>query len=276
MYDRDLTETSKGALVELLLSLSGYRQDIVLAGGWAPYFLTRNHFNHCGSVDIDLVLRPSIIVKYQSIQNVIKNLGYQQTPNIFRFKRTLTSPKTNREYTIHLDFLTEPHAVTETIEKERLIEVQKDLKACLIEGSSIIFDFNYQENIEATIPRNGEASTPANVADIVGCLSMKGQALLGRFKDKDYYDIYAVTGFHKGNPQRAGEAFAQSIKEKGFNIEHPIIRSSLSAIRNSFSNLTRIGPSIVSRFIGTDTRTDAYERVNRFLQIVDAELHVRQ
>jgi hypothetical protein len=275
MYDRDLTESSKGALVELLLSLGGYRQDIVLAGGWAPYFLTRNHFNHCGSVDIDLVLHPSIIAKYESIQNIIKNLGYQQTPNIFRFKRTLTSPKTNREYTIHLDFLTEPHAVTKTMEKERLIEVQKDLKACLIEGSSIVFNFNYKENIEATIPNNGEASTPANVADIVGCLSMKGQALLGRFKDKDYYDIYALTGFHQGNPKTAGKVFAQSIKDKGFNIEHPTIWSSLSTIRNSFSSLSRIGPSMVSRFVGANTRTDAYERVNEFLQVVATEFSVR-
>lgn len=275
MYDRDLTETSKGALVELLLSLSGYRQDIVLAGGWAPYFLTRNHFNHCGSVDIDLVLRPSIIVKYQSIQNIIKNLGYQQTPNIFRFKRKLTSPKTNREYTIHLDFLTEPHAVTETIEKERLIEVQTDLKACLIEGSSIVFDFNYKENIKALIPNNGEASAPANVADIVGSLTMKGQALLGRLKDKDYYDIYALTGFHQGNPKTAGKAFTQSIKEKGFNIKHPIIWSSLATIRNSFSSLSRIGPSMVSRFVGANTRTDAYERVNEFLRVVATEFPVR-
>jgi len=275
MYDKDLTETTKGALVELLLSLSAYRQEIVLAGGWAPYFLTRKHFDHCGSIDIDLVLHPSIIIKYESIQNIVKDLEYQQTPNIFRFERTLTSPKTNREYFLHLDFLTEPHAINKTIQKEQLIKVQPDLKACLIEGSSIVFDFNYKENIEAPIPNNGQASTPANVADIVGSLTMKGQALLGRLKDKDYYDIYALTGFHQGNPKTAGKAFTQSIKDKGFNIKHPTISSSLSTIKNSFSNLSRIGPSMVSRFVGANTRTDAYERVNEFLQVVTTEFPVR-
>ena len=42
MYDKDLTETTKGALVELLLSLGAYRQEIILAGGWAPYLARAN------------------------------------------------------------------------------------------------------------------------------------------------------------------------------------------------------------------------------------------
>ena len=82
-------------------------------------------------------------------------------------------------------------------------------------GSSIVFDFNYQETIEATIPGNGEDSARARVADSVGCLTMKGQAIKDRIKEKDYYDIYTVTGFHRGDPHEAGKAFAQSIKEKG-------------------------------------------------------------
>jgi len=51
MYNLDATRASKGALVELCRALREYRNDIVLAGGWAPYFLTQGHFDHCGSVD---------------------------------------------------------------------------------------------------------------------------------------------------------------------------------------------------------------------------------
>ena len=181
MYDRELTETSKGALVELLLSLGSYRDDIVLVGGWPPYFLTHGHFDHCGSTDIDFVLRPSIVIKYESIREVVNSLGYKPTPNIFRFERVLASAKNKREYSLHLDFLTEPNAAMETIEKEQLVEVQKDLKACLIAGSSIVFDFNCEKTIEATIPGNGEADSVMIMADIVGSLAMKGQALRGRF-----------------------------------------------------------------------------------------------
>ena len=62
MYDRDATNISKGALVELCRALSQYCSDKVLAGGWAPYFLVRRYFDHCGSVDIDFVLRPRVMV----------------------------------------------------------------------------------------------------------------------------------------------------------------------------------------------------------------------
>ncbi|TET64267.1 hypothetical protein E3J49_04595 [Candidatus Bathyarchaeota archaeon] len=268
MYDRDFTETSKGALVELGLALGRYKENIVLVGGWPPYFLTSGHFDHCGSVDVDFVLKPSIVIKYESIRNIVENLGYGQTSNIFRFEKNLRSSRTDRQYVLHLDFLTEPGAAKEIIQREQLITVQEDLKACLIEGSSIVFNFNYEEIIEGTIPDNGEAVSPLSLADIVGSLSMKGQALRGRFKQKDFYDIYAVSGFHKGNPLEAGKAFVKSVRDQNFVIENSIVQSSLSTIRNSFSNISRVGPQMVSRFIGSDTSTDAFERVNAFLKVV--------
>jgi len=74
LYDRNLTEASKSALAELCSALSIYRNDFVLAGGWAPYFLTRNYFDHCGSKDIDIVLKPTIMTKYESIKQIIKEI----------------------------------------------------------------------------------------------------------------------------------------------------------------------------------------------------------
>ena len=67
MYDINLTEPSKGALVEVASSLDAYKEDFALVGGWAPYFLTQKFFSHCGSIDIDLVLKPKIMPKYSSI-----------------------------------------------------------------------------------------------------------------------------------------------------------------------------------------------------------------
>ena len=91
MYDRDATETSKGALVELCRALRQYKNDMVLAGGWAPYFLTRGYFDHCGSIDIDFVLRPSIVERYENIKQILERLGYVATGSIFRFERHVVS-----------------------------------------------------------------------------------------------------------------------------------------------------------------------------------------
>ena len=65
MYAREITEASKSALLEISLELKRYRTDMVLSGGWAPYFITNGYFEHCGSIDIDLVLRTKIMKKYE-------------------------------------------------------------------------------------------------------------------------------------------------------------------------------------------------------------------
>src|SRR3990172_11142426 len=108
MYDRDTTETSKGALVELCRALRQYHSDMVLAGGWAPYFLVKDYFDHCGSIDIDLVLKPKVIERYENIKQILERLGYSSTGSVFRFERRAASPSTGREYKIEVDFLTEP------------------------------------------------------------------------------------------------------------------------------------------------------------------------
>jgi hypothetical protein len=95
MYDLDATETSKGALVELCRALRQYRNDMVLAGGWAPYFLVKDFFDHCGSVDIDFVLKPSVVERYENIKQILERLGYRPTGSVFRFERQVTSPRSN-------------------------------------------------------------------------------------------------------------------------------------------------------------------------------------
>jgi len=94
LYDRIRTEISKGALVQLALALEAYRDDMVLVGGWAPYFLTLGYFEHCGSIDIDMVLRPAIVVRYDRIREmVVDELGYAPADREFRFEKQLKDPR---------------------------------------------------------------------------------------------------------------------------------------------------------------------------------------
>jgi hypothetical protein len=275
VYDRNLTEASKGALVELMLALGSYRDDSVLVGGWPPYFLTVGNFDHCGSIDIDLVLRPSIVAKYQSIREIVEGLGYKETLNIFRFEREIATLDSKHKFPMHLDFLTEPNAAQGLMEKIELIEVQRDLKGCLIDGISIVFSFKYDESIKGVLPGDGEGECSVYTSSIVGSLTTKGQAIMGRLKDKDYYDIYAVAGHYNGGPRVAADAFCESLAQKGFDIENHFVSSSLSRISKAFEKISSIGPSMVSRFIVADVSTDAYERVNAFLRRVEDDLKFR-
>lgn len=268
MYDRDATNTSKGALVELCRALRQYRSDIVLAGGWAPYFLVRDYFDHCGSIDIDFVLRPRVMERYERIKQIMERLGYKPTGSVFRFERLFRSYRTHGdvlasvEHKVEVDFLTEPEGA-EKLPDEWLASVQQDLKACIIEGCSVVFDYNFEVELRAVMPGDGEATARFNCADIVASLTMKGLALY-RMKDKDSYDIYAVAGFYGGGPKQASTAFMNSLRGKD---PEQVVHGALSEIRDAFASLTSQGPTAVARFIGLeDARNDSYQRVKTFLE----------
>ncbi len=272
MYDRNQTEASKSALVELSSALHSYRNDFVLAGGWAPYFLTKDHFDHCGSKDIDLVLKPSVMVKYESIRKTAERLGYQETSNPFRFEKNVVSPLDKKEYSVAVDFLTEPQATKKAFP---LIRVQKDLTACLIPGSSIVFKFQYRNEIEGTFPKGGKATVAIRMADIVGALTMKGLAL-PRLVDKDSYDIYAMSGFCGGNPSKASEIYLNHVRKAKLSTkEKSIVQFSLRRINQAFKTIDSYGVFAVARFVEADISSDVYVRTNTFLKEVGRILSVR-
>jgi len=272
MYDRNQTEASKSALIELCSALHAYRNDFVLAGGWAPYFLTKGHFDHCGSKDIDLVLKPSVMIKYESIRKAVERLDYEETSNPFRFEKRVVSPLDEKEYLVSIDFLTEPTAARKVL---KLIKVQEDLTACLIEGSSIVFRFRYENEVEGTLPKGGRAVVVVDVADIVGALTMKGLAL-PRLVDKDSYDIYAISGFCSGSPEKASETYLNRLEEAKLTArERNVIKLSLSRINQAFRSIDSYGVFATSRFVGTDVSSDVYVRTNTFLKNVSRFLLVR-
>jgi hypothetical protein len=235
---------------------------MVLAGGWASYFLVKDFFDHCGSVDIDFVLKPSVVERYENIKQILERLGYRPTGSVFRFERQVTSPRSNVNYRVEVDFLTEPEGA-DRLSGDWLASVQQDLKACIIEGCGVVFRHNYEVNLRAMMPSDGEAYARFNCANIVASLTMKGLALY-RMKDKDSYDIYSLAGFYGKGPKQASDAFMAAVKEKG---SERTIRDAQAEINDSFASLTSQGPSAVARFVGSeDARTDSYQRVSTFLK----------
>jgi hypothetical protein len=265
LYDRNQTEVSRGALAELALAMELYKDDFVLAGGWTPYFLTQGYWEHCGSIDIDLVLRPSIMVRYESIRDIVMNLGYSPTKSPFRFGRELKTPD-GFPFLMHVDFLTEPEAKSQV---RWLPKIQEDLQAAFIPGCSIVFTYNYKETVKGSLSLGGQGSVNVRASDIVGTLTMKGLAL-GRPRklEKDSYDIYAVAGFHGGDPYKAASRFKQLVEELSDGVKPEVTAEALNKISNGFASSNSYASLAVSRFMETDVSTDAAERVSAFLSKV--------
>lgn len=265
MYDETQTEASKGALVELVLALNQYEGDYVLCGGWAPYFLTLGHVEHCGSIDIDLVLSPTIVDRYESIREIITDLGYVSTDNPFQFEREIVDLY-GSPFQIHIDLLTEPDAERYLAS---FIRVQADLSAVLISGCSIALRYNTTRTVAGRVPAGGVASAEVRITDIVSTLTMKGVAL-GRPRklEKDSYDIYTVAGFHGGDPRKAAISFIESVEKNDGDLPE-VTRTAMGRIETGFESPDHFASLAVSRFVDEDLSVDASERVNTFLSDIN-------
>lgn len=260
MYAREIIEASKSGLLELGLSLRQYRNDMVIGGGWAPFFICSNFFNHCGSMDIDLILKTTVMPRYDSIKKIVSDLGYTEE-NHFRYTKTITSPIDKKDYPIHVDFLCDKYDLG------YLFKVQKDLEAFMFEGADIAFDFNFENEIETTLPDNGIAKTTIKTLDLPGSLILKGQALQGRNNQKDAYDIFALTHYN-GGPEQAAEYFNKTFSEKHLSKEkHRFAMESIAVIKENFKDENHRGSFAVETFTDNKIRRNiAAAHLNRFLQ----------
>jgi len=190
MYSRGLTEASKSVLIEILRILGSYRDYFVLSGGWAPYFVLQRFGEadqHCGSIDIDFVLDPALVDLrvYETIVSMIEKRGYRPYKTEkgevlpYRFYRSMRYLLDGQNYTIEVDFITEPDAA-QKLHPFMFLTVQKDLQAVIIHGSSVVVSHYFEHIIEGILPSGAETKVTGKIADAVGCMITKGLALKGR------------------------------------------------------------------------------------------------
>lgn len=250
VYAHAITETSKSALLELGIALNKYHDDIILSGGWAPYFITKGYFNHCGSQDIDLVLKTEIMLKYATIREILEGLGYIPVAyRPFQFTRKIKSHVDRSECDIRLDLLCEKEG-TENIDIiSGCHDVQQDLTACVFDGLSLAFDFNFEQEIETVLPDNrGVAKTTIKVIDLVGSLALKGKAFVERYNMKDAYDIFALTHYN-GGPVPASEYFKRTVSAKALSgTKQRLLNQSILNIEAGFKDKNQRGPFEVESF----------------------------
>ena len=278
-FESGIIEASRSVLVELGMALKSYLKDLVLIGGWAPYFLLlqnqKEGFDHVGSIDIDIAVHPRISEKggYASIVQLIKKRGYlppkDELADVFefRFDREIVSPYDKRPYTIRIDFLTTEQGDLRKESRHR--EVQSDLRAFKARGCELAFEAPIEVELKALLPGlGGEARVKWQVANVAASLVMKGQALGGRFKEKDAYDIFYLVRHYQEGP----ESLAKAIQPY---LHLPVVQESLKNIRDAFSDIRATGPAWVAGFKDIhDPRArevliaDVFKTFERFLKML--------
>ena len=276
-YSGSITASSLSGLTELSLCLRRHRDGLVLVGGWVPFFLLKEHqrknCGHIGSIDIDFVVDPAIIdeEEYATIVEILKDRGWEQKSNSrFSYVKTIESPVDESPQIIQVDFLTLESSDTDVGHRHR--SIQRDLLARTMKGAPLALTHKTELRFTGQLPGNGESDTEIQMADIVGCIGMKGLALGERYKEKDAYDLFLLIENYENGPRDVATAVKPFLGDA-------LLHEGIDQIQKRFRNEKAEGPSWVANFL-TEKRDDEHQRyrirafhiVNDFIESINDEL----
>ncbi len=266
-YDKDETDISLSMLLEVIDALKGYGADVIVVGGWAPYFLLQKRGSehavaHVGSLDGDLALNFRHIPedKYETILETLTRLGYLQRKNASgkpipaSFEKTIKVGDT--PFAMQIDFLAGEYGGTAKSHRHQKVQGMLAHKG---RGADLAFENYYREEVQGRFPNGAEVRVSICFANEVSIFAMKGVAIGQRTKAKDYYDLYMIGKYLEGGPERLGTQLGS------FN-NNKVILEAIQNVRKYFDSPKGLGPTSVPDFLGeTDPETreilqrDAFE-----------------
>ena len=273
-YSSAKTNSCFSIIVELMTYLKKYSHNIVLVGGWVPYFLygdiKAEEQKHVGSLDVDLALNFLLIPEqdYQTIADILEERGYKNRKdrkgNIIHasYERTFTD-ENNNEQIIQVDFLASEYGGSSKNKRHQRIQ---DMLARKARGVDLVFESSVERKLEAIMPNGARNEIKLKVANLYSIIATKGFAFYERGSEKDAYDIYWL---FKNHPK--GEAGV--IKKLSRMKNNKLFIQALNLIKESFKNLDSLGPVAVANFFEPSEaeereiiQRDSYETINRIMK----------
>lgn len=260
-YPEKEVQLCLSVLLELMIILGEFRDNIVIIGGHVPQLTLPESINkYQGTLDIDLALDFQKIddASYKTLVETLKENGYYQKEGEqpFKFFRDVEGK------TIEVDLLAGEYGGTG---KSRRHQEIQDAKARKARGCDLVFDRYTKVKITGQMPNGADNSVIVKVANIGPFLVTKGMALYTRKKEKDAYDVY----FCIKNFQGGYKALAEEIKPL---LQNKLVQEGLGKIKAKFETVNSIGPNFVADFLEITepeareiTKRDAFEQVKAFL-----------
>ena len=264
-YGEREVAAAKSVLIELIQILGEYRDQMVLVGGWVPFFLFGSA--HIGSTDIDIALDKDEITEdvYSTIRQCLQSRGYKEGAQPYTFLREVKVDDAD-SVIVKVDFLTGEYGGTGRNRRHQV--VQPDLKARKARGCELALRYNARISVEGRMPDGTRNTVNLNLSDALPFIVMKGMVLYDRMKEKDAWDIYfCIKSFKEGIPALA-EAFRPLLDNR-------LVMEGLSKIRSKFTEVGSYGPASVAAFdevadrdARDQIRRDAYEQVKALLDLL--------
>ncbi len=263
-YTPDEIEACIIAMRDLFTYLKPYRDQMVLVGGWVPFFLlekyhANDYIPHTGSLDIDIALDASSIpnTAYQTILDILEEKGFSNRkdrlgkgiPASFLKKVVLENGK---EIEVQIDFLAPWYGGTSKKKRHQIIQ---DMLARRGRGIDLVFGHTESVRLSGKLSNKAQIELEIKVANVVACFIMKGIALGERTSDKDAYDLYMVARHYKKGPE-------SMLSELAVLRNHRLMKEAVRNIGEQFKDINSFGPVSVAEFMGINDEEE-YERITR-------------
>ncbi len=250
---------------ELFLYLKPYRNQIVLIGGWVPYFLLEKYKHpgeyeqHVGSLDIDVALDAYSIpdTAYKTILEILSVRGFRQRKDAMgrdipaSFLKSVVL-ENGKEIEVRIDFLAPEYGGTS---KKRRHQIIQDMLARKGRGTDIVFDHADIIHLSGPISNGANIELDVKVADVAACFVMKGIAMGERTSEKDAYDLYMLARYYKEGPKSVLPELRKLRK-------HGLMKQALRNIQDHFKDVKSLGPVSIAKFMGISDK-GAHDRITR-------------
>ena len=266
-YGSRQVEAARRVLVDIGQVLAGFRDAIVVVGGWVPDLLISDpSTEHVGSIDVDLALDAAKLGdgRYADLLKVLlDSRRYERGDKSFQLVTMVDLGDDEAPVRVDVEFLA-PDNVTLVKNRPKLVEEFRVLRfpACAAA-------FVHPEDIELTGLMTSGARNTVHlcVASLSDFIIMKAHALRGRDKPKDVYDIcYCLDEYPDGLAVVAADWRARR--------DDPLVAAAIDILREKFKTVDHFGPRQMGVF--HDATEDHHKAMHarRAFELVQALLQV--
>jgi hypothetical protein len=261
-YDPDLADRLAAEAADILRSLGFMAAHVVLIGGLVPGLLVPvldpGIEPHVGTADIDLCLSVALVEgdteAYERIETILKGLGFEEGDASFRWLRRAGIGLTV-EFFCPAGEQRPPGRVFRPSRSDNPTgkhNLGGRLSALALEAGDLLTTDVEVISRTFVLPQNkGTIDMELRVTGPLAFLMAKIDALRGRDKPKDAYDIVWLIESWPGGPAVAAASFAQRPAYR-----RPEVAVALDLIRDAFAATDRIGARSYARFVATDVRDE--------------------
>jgi hypothetical protein len=262
-YDPELAGILADEAADLVRALGFMATHVVLIGGLVPGLLVPildpGIEPHVGTADIDLCLSVALVEgdteAYERIETVLKHLDFEEGDVSFRWRR-----KDGIGLTVEFFCPASPERVagrafrpTQANNPTGKYNFGGRLSALALEAGDLLTTDVEIISREFVLPRDKETlQMELRVTGPLAFLVAKNNALHGRDKPKDAYDVVWLIESWPGGPVAAAQSFAP---RQAFH--RPDVAVALQAISASFATRESIGPRSYARFLAKDIGEEA-------------------